>query len=72
VLRDKDCLASSVANNEGTSGEFRSYGVGAQILKDLGVSNMILLTNNKKSLKGLEGYGLHIADQIAISGKAGA
>jgi 3,4-dihydroxy 2-butanone 4-phosphate synthase/GTP cyclohydrolase II len=38
----------------------RDYGVGAQILLDLGVKNMILLTNSPKTVVGLEGYGLSI------------
>jgi 3,4-dihydroxy 2-butanone 4-phosphate synthase/GTP cyclohydrolase II len=45
------------------------YGVGAQILVDLGVKNMIVLTNTSKVVVGLEGYGLHIAEQRPI--KAG-
>jgi 3,4-dihydroxy 2-butanone 4-phosphate synthase/GTP cyclohydrolase II len=40
--------------------ELRDYGVGAQILLDLGVKNMILLTNSPKNVVGLEGYGLAI------------
>jgi 3,4-dihydroxy 2-butanone 4-phosphate synthase / GTP cyclohydrolase II len=42
-------------------GELRSYGTGAQILSDLGVRNMTLLTNSKKSVIGLEGYGIKIS-----------
>ena len=42
------------------------YGVGAQILVDLGVKNMIVLTNNSKKVVGLEGYGLHIVEQRPI------
>jgi 3,4-dihydroxy 2-butanone 4-phosphate synthase/GTP cyclohydrolase II len=47
-------------------GELRDYGVGAQILLDLGVRNMILLSNSKKTVIGLEGYGLSIVDQRPI------
>lgn len=39
----------------------RDYGIGAQILRDLGIKNMTLLTNNPKNVVGLEGYGLHIS-----------
>ena len=46
----------------------RDYGVGAQILLDLGVSNMILLSNSHRTIVGLDGYGLHIAEQRAING----
>jgi len=45
------------------------YGVGAQILVDLGVKNMIVLTNTSKVIVGLEGYGLHVVEQRPI--KAG-
>ena len=43
-----------------TKPELRNYGIGAQILLDLGVKNMTLLTNSEKSVIGLEGYGLKI------------
>jgi 3,4-dihydroxy 2-butanone 4-phosphate synthase/GTP cyclohydrolase II len=42
------------------------YGVGAQILADLGVKNMIVLTNTSKKVVGLEGYDLHIVEQRPI------
>jgi 3,4-dihydroxy 2-butanone 4-phosphate synthase/GTP cyclohydrolase II len=44
----------------------RDYGVGAQILLDLGVRDMILLSNSQRTIVGLDGYGLHIAGQHAI------
>ena len=43
--------------------ELRDYGVGAQILLDLGVRDMILLSNSKRTIVGLEGYGLSIVDR---------
>ncbi len=46
--------------------ELRDYGVGAQILLDLGVRRMILLTNRKKIVIGLDGYGLSIDGQHPI------
>ena len=46
--------------------DMREYGVGAQILHDLGVRKMSLLTNNPKKLAGLKGYGLEIEEQIPI------
>ena len=52
------------------SGELRDYGVGAQILIDLGVKEMVLLTNSKKSVVGLEGFGLKIVGQKPVSGHA--
>ena len=42
------------------SQEFREYGVGAQILRDIGVRKMILFTNSKKAIIGLEGFDLKI------------
>ncbi|MBI1301592.1 MAG: 3,4-dihydroxy-2-butanone-4-phosphate synthase [Alphaproteobacteria bacterium] len=45
----------------------RHYGIGAQILQDLGVHDMILLSNKPKTIAGLEGYGLHISGHRPIS-----
>ena len=42
------------------------YGIGAQILVDLGVRKMRLITNNPKKMVGLEGYGLSVVEQIPI------
>ncbi len=44
----------------------RDYGVGAQILRDLGVSKIRLMTNNPKKRVGLMGYGLEIVDNVPI------
>jgi 3,4-dihydroxy 2-butanone 4-phosphate synthase/GTP cyclohydrolase II len=49
----------------------RHYGIGAQILIDLGVRDMILLTNHPRSLIALEGFGLNIVDQQPFDDKAG-
>jgi len=46
--------------------ELRDYGIGAQILLDLGVSNMILLSNRPRTIIGLEGYGLNVIEQRPI------
>ena len=46
--------------------QLRDYGVGAQILIDLGIKNMILISNSKKTIIGLEGYGLKIINTIPI------
>ncbi len=51
--------------------ELRDYGVGAQILAELGVEEMILLTNTHHALVGLEGYGLSIVDERPIPGTGG-
>lgn len=50
------------ANRElGFAPDLRDYGIGAQILLDLGLTNIRILTNNPKKIVGLEGYGLHVA-----------
>lgn len=55
------------ANEElGFSADLRDYGVGAQILKDLGITNITIMTNNPKKLVGLEGHGLNIVSRIPI------
>jgi 3,4-dihydroxy 2-butanone 4-phosphate synthase/GTP cyclohydrolase II len=46
--------------------ELRDYGIGAQILLDLGVRDMILLSNTRRTIIGMEGYGLRIVDQQRI------
>jgi len=48
----------------------RDYGIGAQILVDLGVKNMILLSNHKRTIVGLEGYGLNVVEQRQIQDNA--
>jgi 3,4-dihydroxy 2-butanone 4-phosphate synthase / GTP cyclohydrolase II len=50
----------------GLPADLRDYGIGAQILVDLGLSSIRILTNNPKKIIGLEGYGLRVTDQIAI------
>jgi 3,4-dihydroxy 2-butanone 4-phosphate synthase/GTP cyclohydrolase II len=47
--------------------DLRDYGIGAQILADLGLSSIRLLTNNPKKIVGLEGYGLDVTDQVPIT-----
>ncbi|WP_020586833.1 bifunctional 3,4-dihydroxy-2-butanone-4-phosphate synthase/GTP cyclohydrolase II [Desulfobacter curvatus] len=50
----------------GFSADLRDYGVGAQMLVDLGVRKMRLLTNNPKKMIGLQGYGLSVVEQVPI------
>jgi 3,4-dihydroxy 2-butanone 4-phosphate synthase / GTP cyclohydrolase II len=55
----------------GLPADLRDYGIGAQILVDLGLSSIRLLTNNPKKIVGLEGYGLTVTDQIPIEQQPG-
>ncbi len=71
ILRDhrQDAMSSSIrALSQGTAPApaLRDYGIGAQILLDLGVKNMILLSNHKRTIVGLEGYGLNVVEQRQI------
>jgi len=50
----------------GFRADLRHYGIGAQILVDLGVKNLRILTNNPKKIVGIEGYGLHVVERVPI------
>jgi 3,4-dihydroxy 2-butanone 4-phosphate synthase/GTP cyclohydrolase II len=50
----------------GLPADLRDYGIGAQILVDLGLSTIRILTNNPKKIRGLEGYGLRVTAQLPI------
>lgn len=51
--------------------DLRDYGIGAQILADLGIKKIRLLTNNPRKIVGLEGYGLEIAERVSVKIKSG-
>jgi 3,4-dihydroxy 2-butanone 4-phosphate synthase/GTP cyclohydrolase II len=65
-------LAERVAQltqNKRAQRELRDYGIGAQILLDLGVTNMILLSNRPRTIVGLEGYGLNVIEHRPIEAR---
>jgi 3,4-dihydroxy 2-butanone 4-phosphate synthase/GTP cyclohydrolase II len=67
TLQDEEGLDTVEANVQlGFKPDLRDYGIGAQILRDLGVRKMQLLTNNPKKIVGLEGYGLQVVDRFPI------
>jgi len=59
-------LESEPGDAGGVSAQLRNYGVGAQILLDLGIKEMTLLSNTSRTIVGLEGYGLTVAGQKPI------
>ncbi|MDD3798922.1 MAG: 3,4-dihydroxy-2-butanone-4-phosphate synthase, partial [Novosphingobium sp.] len=63
---DPDQLIREVSAAKGPSMDLRSYGIGAQILADLGVHEMILLTNTHRNVVAIDGYGINIVDQRSI------
>ena len=62
-----DRLRARIESREETGGQLRDYGVGAQILLDLGVKEMILVSNTRRTIIGLEGYGLTVVGQRPVT-----
>ena len=66
-LQDSDGLDTVEANEHlGFPADLRDYGIGAQILADLGVQKMRLMTNNPQKVKGLDGHGLEIVERVPL------
>jgi 3,4-dihydroxy 2-butanone 4-phosphate synthase/GTP cyclohydrolase II len=67
ALQEKEGLDTVEANEAlGLAPDLREYGIGAQILLDVGVRKLRILTNNPKKIIGLQGYGLEVVEQMPI------
>jgi 3,4-dihydroxy 2-butanone 4-phosphate synthase/GTP cyclohydrolase II len=65
-LQDKGMDTVEANEALGHKPDLRDYGIGAQILADLGLENIRLLTNNPRKIVGLQGYGLHVSQRVPL------
>jgi 3,4-dihydroxy 2-butanone 4-phosphate synthase / GTP cyclohydrolase II len=65
-LQDMGLDTVEANNRLGFPADLRNYGVGAQVLNDLGISKIRLITNNPRKIAGLKGYGLEMVDRVPL------